>query len=463
MNPDTMRIFAGRQTSPLDFTDAERLKPEILQIPLMELTSAIDCMKTDLTKGDLTSEKRISPVSDKLQELSSCKLSWMAGLISASSFHSELRLTTMSVPTVRHVIEVLERIASPYLAATWDNIGLLLGSPEMDAGRILTCLTLTSDVAQEAIETNAQLIVTHHPVLFKPVQKLTTQSVEGAILWNLARAGISVYSPHTAWDDAPTGINQQLAERLGLHAIQPLRVKPLSAALKIVTFVPENSLEIVAEAIWQAGAGTMGEYSRCSFFHAGTGTFQGSAATNPTVGTAGVFERAPEFRLEILSPKNRLETALKALRAAHPYEEPAIDVIPLEPWSGSWGSGRRGVLHQPETLKAFAERCRDVLKSGHVMVVGDGERLVTTVAIACGAAGEYLSDARRAGCDVFLTGETRFHTALEAREHHTGLVLAGHFATERFAMEALANRLQQEFPEANVSASQVEQDPIWFC
>jgi dinuclear metal center YbgI/SA1388 family protein len=369
----------------------------------------------------------------------------------------------MSQTTVRDVIRLLEQIASPELAANWDNTGLLLGDAAWPAGKILTCLTLTPDVATEAIVGGVQMIVTHHPILFKPVQRFTSQTAEGAMLLDLARAGISVYSPHTSWDDAPTGINQQLAELLGLGAIEPLRVKPLSAACKIITFVPAASLNAVLEALWQAGAGTIGEYSRCSFHHSGTGTFQGSAATNPTVGQAGVFEAAPEERLEVLCPKSRLEPALQALRQAHPYEEPAIDVIALEPLSGSWGSGRQGVLAQPVTLREFAEVCRDLLHAGHLMVAGEADRPVQRVAIACGSAGEYLADAHRAGCDVFVTGEARFHTALDACGKAIGLILAGHYATEQFAMKRLAERLKAEFPKIEAFVSQVERDPVWFC
>ncbi|OYW24802.1 MAG: Nif3-like dinuclear metal center hexameric protein, partial [Planctomycetales bacterium 12-60-4] len=227
---------------------------------------------------------------------------------------------------LNEVISALEILAPPKLAESWDNTGLLLGDREATIERVLTCLTLTPDVAEEAVSAGAQLIVTHHPILFKAVQRLIADTVEGRTVLTLARHGIAVYSPHTAWDNAPQGINQQLADLLELTDVVPLRPQSADPEFKVVTFVPQTDLEPVQRALWDAGCGVIGDYRECSFFAPGTGTFFGTADANPTVGAAGKLEQVAELKLEVVCPKPRLAAALHALKCAHSYEEPAIDV-----------------------------------------------------------------------------------------------------------------------------------------
>lgn len=358
------------------------------------------------------------------------------------------------------IIDVLQELAPPSLAEDWDNTGLLLGDPARSVDRALTCLTLTGDVATEAVAAGVQLVVTHHPLLFKPVQKLTAATPEGRTVLALLQHGIAVYSPHTSWDNAPLGINQQLAELFELHDIRPLRPRQSSLGCKIIVYVPESARAAVQEALWDAGAGGIGDYTRCSFFGDGTGTFMGNASTNPAIGVPGRFEETPEVRLEVLCPANRVAAALAAVRQTHPYEVPAIDVVPLAETPDGSGAGRVGELPAAVSLGDFVARVRDRLRAPMLQCVGDPTRRVRRVGIACGAAAEYLRDAHRQGCDVFLTGEGRFHAALEARDLGLGLVLAGHYQTERPAMERLAELLQERCEGAEVRGSQVERDPL---
>jgi dinuclear metal center YbgI/SA1388 family protein len=369
----------------------------------------------------------------------------------------------MASMQLQDIVDVLEQLAPPELAESWDNVGLLLGDRKADVDRILTCLTLTPDVAEEAVRSGAQLVVTHHPVLFKAVQRLTTDTAEGRTLLTLLRGGVAVYSPHTAWDNAPLGINQQLAERLDLSAIQPL--KPLNKdEVKLVTFVPPEHLLAVQQAVWDAGGGVIGNYRQCSFVLEGTGTFFGDEAANPAVGQAGRLERVAEARVEVVCPTMRLSAVLSALRSAHPYEEPAIDVYPLRglPAAG-WGSGRQGALPAPLTLCELAQRVAARLPGARVEMVGPPERSIVQVGIACGAAAEYWKEAQRQGCQVLLTGEARFHTAVEVRDAGFALILAGHYATERLGMERLAQLLAERCAGISVSASAVEHDPLRAC
>jgi len=207
-------------------------------------------------------------------------------------------------------------------------------------------------------------------------------------------------------------------------------------------------------------AGVIGNYERCSFNLPGTGTFYGTDGTNPAVGQAGRLEQVEEIRLEMICTAGRLDRALIALRAAHPYEEPAIDVFSVKTLSHGEGSGRMGNLARPITLGDLSRLVADQLRQPQTQFVGDPSRTVTRIGIACGAAAEYLRDAHRAGCQALLTGEARFHACLEAEELGIGLVLPGHYATERFAMETLAQQLNQQFSDLMVSASEREQDPL---
>ncbi|WP_010588508.1 Nif3-like dinuclear metal center hexameric protein [Schlesneria paludicola] len=362
--------------------------------------------------------------------------------------------------TVRDVCDRLKTIAPLRLAEDWDNVGLIVGDENREIERILTCLTLTSDVADEAVQSRAGLIITHHPILFKPVKSITANTPEGRILLTLIRHEISVYSPHTAWDNSDCGINQQLAERLELHDIRPLRPHKAEEHIKIVTFVPEPQLEALRSAMWNAGAGVIGNYEKCSFTTRGTGSFQGSETTQPAVGRAGQFEQIDEVRLEIVCAPQQLDRVLNALREGHPYEEPAVDLFSARSLGDGAGSGRMGTLSTPMTLAQLNRIVAEKLRQPNLQFVGDPSQTIKRLGIACGAAGEFLHDAHRAGCQAFLTGEVRFHGCLEATELGIALILPGHYATERFAMEALAARLGQEFPGLPATASHHETDPV---
>ncbi len=364
---------------------------------------------------------------------------------------------------VRCVCQFLQELAPLVLAEEWDNVGLLLGDESSRVNRMLTCLTLTPDVAEEAVQLGVKLVVTHHPVLFKPVKKINASTSEGRVLLQLLRHEIAVYSPHTAYDNAPTGINQQLAELLELKEIAPLRLQPtapLSDLSKIVTYVPENQHEAVRRALWEAGAGGIGNYRDCSFNVRGVGTFFGLDDSHPAVGQAGRFEQVEEVRVEVICPASQLEPALAALRDAHPYEVPAIDVLPLRGVPSNSGSGRSGWLPQPMTLMELNRLIGGRLHQPNMQFVGDSSLLIEKLGIACGAAAEFLRDAHRASCQALLTGEARFHAALEARDLGMALLLPGHYATERPAMEELARRLNTHFPGIVTSASQREHDPV---
>ncbi len=268
------------------------------------------------------------------------------------------------MPAISDITHFLSEFAPLSLAEAWDNVGLLIGDAGRPVDRVLTCLTVTPDVVAEAIALRVDLIVSHHPMLFKPIQRLVSSDPQGAMLLCLIGAGIALYSPHTAFDSASAGINQQLAERFGLLGIHPLRIKP-----------------------------------------------------NP--GNSGA-----------------------------PLSE------------GASGSGRYGDLPQPCTLDELCESTKQQLNISGLQRVGSSSAAIRRLGIACGAAAEFIPDALAAGCDALLTGEARFHDCLRARDSGLALILPGHYATERPAVEALADTLQSHFPNVTVSASVQEHDPV---
>jgi dinuclear metal center YbgI/SA1388 family protein len=361
--------------------------------------------------------------------------------------------------TVAAVLEHLEQFAPPQLAAEWDNVGLLLGDRISPVNKVMTCLTVTPESAAEAAEAGAGLIVTHHPILFRAVKRLTTATPEGRMLLALIRGNVAVYSPHTAFDNTRDGINDLLARRLGLSEVTALRRRDEARQCKVVVFVPEKDLARVSDAMFAAGAGQIGQYRECSFRLAGTGTFFGSDTTNPTIGEKGRREEVSEWRLEAVCPETQIESVIAAIRRSHSYEEPAFDVYPLRPARSPLGDGRLGRLPQPVPLHELARTVKTALNAGPVQVIGDAARPVQRVAIVCGAGGELLTDAVRARADVLLTGEARFHDYLAAEAQGLSLILPGHYATERCGIEELAERLKKQFPGLDAWASRSERDP----
>jgi dinuclear metal center YbgI/SA1388 family protein len=383
------------------------------------------------------------------------------------------------ITTISDVVAWLEEFAPSRLAESWDNVGLLWGDPVGIAERVMTCLTITPATAAEAIEAQASLIVSHHPVLLREVKRIRADLVETGQLWKLARAGVAIASPHTAFDNTRDGINDILCQRLGLLEVSPLRPRsPVALAtasrpaaalgpesFKVVVFTPESDCEAVLSAAFHAGAGQIGAYRECSFAIPGRGTFFGGETTNPSVGRRGQREVVDELRLEVVCPAGRLADVLSAIRARHSYEEPAIDVYPLHTIVTSStvtppGAGRIGRLVDGRGLAELAGFVGGVLGSMAVQVVGDGGRIVSRVAVACGAGDEFVQDAARAGAEVLITGEARFHRGVEAESLGVALIMAGHYATERLGVEHLAQRIAVAFPSLSVWPSQTERDPF---
>jgi dinuclear metal center YbgI/SA1388 family protein len=317
--------------------------------------------------------------------------------------------------TVGDVIAALETAYPPALAADWDAVGLVCGDPAEPVSSVLFAVDPVPDTVDEAIG-SAQLLVTHHPLLLRGVHGVGADTPKGALLHRLIRGGTALYTAHTNADSADPGVSDALADAIGLQVTGPLEPAPDEPLDKIITFVPVGpSITKVHEALAAAGAGAVGDYSHCSFATAGTGQFKPLEGAHPTIGTVGKLERVAETRLEMVLPRGRRAAVVAALRAAHPYEEPAFDVLELADLPSGRGLGRIGTLAAPEPLAAFAERVAAALPptAWGVRAAGDPDRMISTVAVCGGAGDSALGSAVAAGVDAYVTADLRHHPAAE--------------------------------------------------
>jgi dinuclear metal center YbgI/SA1388 family protein len=358
------------------------------------------------------------------------------------------------------LIRVLESVAPLAEAEEWDNVGLLAGDPGAPLTRALLCIDCTRDVVNEAATANCEAIVAYHPPLFRPITRVT----RGSIVYDLVRRGIALYSPHTALDAAEGGTNDVLADAIGMARDRaPIRATVRKdAAHKLVTFVPAEALARVSDALFAAGAGRIGDYRGCSFRAPGTGTFFGEAGTNPAVGSAGKHEEVTEVRFETIVPLDRVGQVVSALRATHPYEEPAFDLVRLAPApraEGERGMGRIGAL-APVDRGALVAQVKAQLGVPHVLVAGPRAGTVTRGAVCAGAAGDLLDAAIRQGAEVIVAGEVRHHDALRAAEAGVTVVCALHSNSERITLEPLRSRIAAALPSLELATSRVDRDPF---
>jgi dinuclear metal center YbgI/SA1388 family protein len=353
---------------------------------------------------------------------------------------------------VAQIAEAVERIAPLSLAEEWDNCGLQVGDPEAQAERILIALTPLPEVFGEAEEKGADFLLFHHPLIFDPLKTIVTSSYPGGLLVRAIRNGHAVYAAHTNYDAAPAGVSVALAGALGLGG--PLRVlSPRGALRKLVVFVPEESVGAVAKALAEVGAGVIGDYTECTFRIRGTGTFRGGDETNPYLGEKGRLEKVEEVRMETVVPAHTVDCAIEAATAAHPYEEMALDVYPIEGSPDGYGYGRLGTLPDPLTAGELREHVSESLGFPSRLVADPGLR-IETVAVLGGSGGSFIPEAAASGVQAYVTGDIDYHDALLAESLGLTMIDAGHAATELPSLEPLALRLA-ELVDVPVEVSRV--------
>jgi dinuclear metal center YbgI/SA1388 family protein len=351
---------------------------------------------------------------------------------------------------------ILQQIAPLSAAESWDNVGLLVGDPNQAITGILLTIDLTAEVAAEAQQKKCDLVIAYHPPIFSPLKRI----LGGSLVFDAIKKGVAIYSPHTALDAAAGGTNDVLADAIGLTDTRPLRTgKSEPAQCKLVTFVPAEQLDRVSKALFEAGTGTIGKYSSCSFRTPGTGTFFGEAGSNPTLGKSGQLEEAREIRLETVAPLRKISDVVRALRASHPYEEPAFDLNILAPDPTGRGMGRFGSLPHTQRTEIFA-RIKKELNLDHLLIAGPTQGAITRAAVCAGSCGDLLDDSIAAGAELYLTGELRHHDAVKAAAAGVTVVCTLHSNSERAVLRRLKSRLEQIPGIPPVAISSMDRDPF---
>ena len=331
------------------------------------------------------------------------------------------------------ILATIDRLAPFGLAEPWDHVGLQVGAPEDEVSGVLVALEVDDAALDEAARLGCELVLTHHPLIFSPLERLTREDPAGRLALRAAREGRSVAIAHTNLDKAHGGIADIVANMLGLEATAPLA--PAAAeALKLVGFVPADDVDLVRKAVFAVGAGVIGEYEHCSWSVQGQGTFYGREGSDPTLGRAGRDEVVPETRLEVVFPRGLRRRVVTAYVSAHPYEEPAFDLYPVENEIASLGLGRVGELPEPLPLAAFASEVAAVLRLPSLRFVGDGGRSVRRIACLPGSGAEAIARGVAAVADVLVTGDVKYHEARLALSQGLALIDAPHDVTEEEAM-----------------------------
>ena len=378
--------------------------------------------------------------------------------------HSFL-LHAMTTPRVSDIVGIVNDLAPFRFAEEWDNAGLQVGDPAAPADRIIVALDAGKDTVEAAVAAGCNLLLTHHPLIFRPVKRVSTIDPVGALLALALKNDLAIISLHTNFDIADGGVNDILAGLLGITNCVPLKVTESEEFIKLSVFVPKGHEEKIMDALFKY-SGFIGNYSECSFCATGIGTFRPLKGAKPFIGKVGKREYTEEVRLEVLLRNEDLAPALKTLLASHPYEEPAYDLYPLLNMGKAVGLGRLGELSAPVTLTDFAKLTKERLKAERVRYVGEGGRMLSKVALCGGSGASLLREAAGKGADLLVTGDVKYHEAREAESIGLALVDAGHFATE-FPMvkglkELIGRELAKRGHKSEITSYEGEREPFSY-
>lgn len=360
----------------------------------------------------------------------------------------------MKIMKCQEIIKILEELAPLKYAEDWDNPGLLAGRAEKDVHTVMVALDATEDVISQAAAKRVDMLITHHPMIFKPLKKISTQDFIGRKLIKLIQNDIAYYAMHTNFDCAVMA--QEAGRRLGLsnvHVLSPVYEEKL---YKIAVFVPIEHAEKVRAAMTKEGAGFIGGYSDCTFLTEGTGTFLPLEGTNPFLGTKGELARVREVKIETIVDERRKNAVILAMLKVHPYEEPAYDVYPLASAMQGVGIGCFGYLGQYVSASNLAERVKEAFQIPYVTYTGNPEDKIASVAICPGSGKSVIRDAIACHADVLITGDMDHHSALDAKEQGLYLMDAGHFGTEHFMAEYVKEFLKKRIAELDCGTQYTE-------
>jgi dinuclear metal center YbgI/SA1388 family protein len=363
-------------------------------------------------------------------------------------------------PTINDVCLALEELAPLSFQESYDNAGLLIGDRKTPVTAILLTIDVTEEILQEALDKGCNMIVSHHPLIFRGLKSITGRNMVERCVIKAIRHNIAIYASHTNLDSVVNGVSSRMAEKLGLTNCQILQPKA-DALLKLVTFVPHGQLEAVRKACFEAGAGHIGNYDSCSYSSAGNGTFRANEQCNPFVGEIGEIYTEPETRLEIILPTYIKNKVTKALIQAHPYEEPAFDFIPLKNNWNKLGFGVIGQLEREEEEVEFLTRIKQIFNVGCIKHTALKNKPVKTVALCGGSGADLIHTAIEKGADVFISADFKYHDYF-IPENRILLADIGHFESEQFTKEIFYDQLTKKFPKFAIHFSEINTNPITF-
>ena len=363
---------------------------------------------------------------------------------------------------IKDIAERIEKIVPLKLAQDWDNVGLLIGDAQRDVKSILLAIDITKEVLAEAKKLKADLIVSYHPVIWDGLKRITSDD-STSVVYGLIRSGIAVFSIHTALDVVAGGVNDGLAEIVGICDAEPIGDyvdNPAGDNYKLVVFVPIASAVKVANAVFSAGAGAIGSYSHCGFQTEGVGSFLPLEGAKPAIGKKGKLEKVPEVRFETIVPVGKLDKVVAAMKKAHPYEMPAFDCLKLYSDRTKFGLGRIGKLEKPVQLSQIIKRIKKHIGAKAFGIIGNEKRLIKTAAVCAGTCGKIINSVIAAKCDLYLTGELKHHQALTAQQAGLTCICLSHTVSERFILKKFAKQLQKQAREVTIKISKKDTDPF---
>lgn len=368
--------------------------------------------------------------------------------------------------TISDVIQIMNEIAPSAMAEDWDNVGLQIGDKDWPVKKIWVSLDPLLEVMEKGCRTGVDLIVTHHPLIFRPVKSIDFSNQLGSIIQLALQHHTGIFSAHTNLDSVQGGINDFLAKKLGLKNLAVLEVSRKPLTCKLVVYVPSGHEENILTALFEAGAGKIGSYSKCSFRNEGTGTFLPGFESRPFKGGKKKLSRVSELRIETVVNREDLNDVLDAVRKYHPYETMACDVFALET-PVSWGLGRVGEVETPVTLDCFVKDVKERLGLDWIKVSGDPGLQVQKVAACTGSGSGLMKSFLASPAQVYISGDLHYHDARAAEQAKRALIDIGHFSSEHFVVDMLSERLEKAFCqrgfEVDVEPCLLEKDPFRLC
>ena len=359
---------------------------------------------------------------------------------------------------IHEVIQCLENFAPLSLQEDYDNAGLIIGDVSGSCSGILTTLDVTEETIAEAFQKKCNLIVAHHPIIFRGLKKLNGKNYVERTVISAIKNNIAVYAIHTNLDNVLNGVNFKIAQKLNLENIQVLSPKE-NTLKKLVTFSPKANAEEIRLVLFNAGAGTVGNYSECSYNIEGIGTFKAEENAEPYVGKIGERHQENETRIEVIFPSHLQQNIIKNLIKAHPYEEVAYDVYPLANTRNDTGSGLAGYLPKPLSEDEFLLLLKEKFKLKVIKHTSFLHKKITKIAL-CGGAGSFLiSAAKGSGADAYVTSDVKYHEFFDA-DKTIFLADIGHYESEQFTIEQLTEILQQKFPNFAVLKTELNTNPV---